>query len=133
MVEGESTVNCGCPYFVSEGVEGADGGCGSHALLGFGGDGFVEAHEEIGGGFLGVVDALRGVRTLGKDAEEIELRPDSRDGIEAEGGHDLRKALRLRSSERARALRIRKRSAARLSAIALTEHIVSFVSLSMFV
>ena len=56
LVKGKFAVNGGCPYFVSEGIEGSDSGCGSHALLGFGGDGFVEAHEKIGLGLLSVVD-----------------------------------------------------------------------------
>ena len=75
MVEGEFTVNGGCPYFVSEGIEGSDGGCGSHALLGFGGDGFVEAHEEIGLGFLGVVDEFEhcGFTAAGSGADHYVL------------------------------------------------------------
>ena len=59
MVEGEFTVNGSGPYFVSEGIKGSNSGCGSHALLSFDGDGFVEAHEEIGLGFLGVVDEFK--------------------------------------------------------------------------
>ena len=41
---------------MAEGVEGSDGCCRAHALLGFGGDGFVEAHEQVRLGFLGGVD-----------------------------------------------------------------------------
>ena len=59
LVTGKFAVNGGCPYFVSEGIEGSNGGCGSHTLLGFDGDGFVEAHEKVGLGFFGVVDEFK--------------------------------------------------------------------------